>query len=203
MPARRATVSVGIATLAPNFRARARTGVTTSVTYPGGARTCAAPGFVLYDGMPAPQTPLLTVDIIIELIDRPGRPVVLIERKHEPLGWALPGGFVDIGEAIEEAAVREAAEETNLKIELKALLGVYSDPRRDPRGHTASAVYVASATGDPTAMDDAAAIKAYDVSELPTQLAFDHAEILADYRVFRETGKTPPPHVVGPSTPAA
>ncbi|HKU43519.1 MAG TPA: NUDIX domain-containing protein, partial [Polyangiales bacterium] len=78
--------------------------------------------------MPAPQTPLLTVDIVIELRDQPGRPIVLIERKHEPLGWALPGGFVDIGETVEEAALREAAEETNLRIELLQLLGVYSHP---------------------------------------------------------------------------
>lgn len=153
--------------------------------------------------MAAPQTPLLTVDIIIELIDRPGRPVVLIERKHEPLGWALPGGFVDVGEPVEEAAFREAAEETNLRIELQALLGVYSDPERDPRGHTASVVYVATATGEPQAMDDAAALKAYEVAELPTQLAFDHARILADYRIFRESGKTPPPRPLRPSYPAA
>jgi 8-oxo-dGTP diphosphatase len=153
--------------------------------------------------MPVPSTPLLAVDIIIELIDRPGRPIVLIERKHEPLGWALPGGFVDVGELVEDAAVREVAEETNLRIELHALLGVYSDPRRDPRGHTVSVVYVATASGDPTAMDDAAALKAYEISELPSQLVFDHAAILEDYRSFRETGKSPPPHPAGPATPVA
>jgi 8-oxo-dGTP diphosphatase len=153
--------------------------------------------------MPAPRTPLLTVDIIIELVDRPGRPVVLIERKHEPLGWALPGGFVEIGEIVEEAAVREAAEETNLRVELQSLLGVYSDPQRDPRGHTASVVFVATGTGEPQAMDDAAAVKAYELSDLPSQLAFDHAKILADYLTFRETGKTPPPDPVRPSRPAA
>src|SRR5215471_3769271 len=122
--------------------------------------------------MPAPQTPRVTVDIVIELIDRPGRPILLIERKHEPLGWALPGGFVDIGEQVEEAAVREAAEETNLRVELEVLLGVYSRPDRDPRGHTVSIVYVASAQGDPRAMDDAAALHVYETFKIPTQLVF-------------------------------
>jgi 8-oxo-dGTP diphosphatase len=153
--------------------------------------------------MPAPETPLLAVDIVIELIDRPGRPIVLIERKHEPLGWALPGGFVDVGEQVELAAIREAAEETNLRIGLEVLLGVYSNPERDPRGHAVSVVYVASAQGDPTAMDDAAAIQVYDPSEVPTQLAFDHAQILRDYMRYRETGKTPPPSTIRPSRPAA
>src|SRR5262245_9283779 len=151
--------------------------------------------------MPAPETPLLTVDIVIELHDRPGRPIVLIERKHEPLGWALPGGFVDIGESVEDAAVREAAEETNLRIELVQLLGVYSHPKRDPPGHTESVVFAAA--GTPQAMDDAAALKTYAVTELPTALAFDHAKILADYRTYRDTGKTPPPQPVGPTHGAA
>ena len=87
--------------------------------------------------MPAPATPALTTDIIIELTDRPGRPIVLIERRYPPHGWALPGGFVDVGEAVEHAAVREALEETALGVRLTALLGVYSDPARDPRRHTA------------------------------------------------------------------
>ncbi len=153
--------------------------------------------------MPAPQTPPLAVDIVIELLDRPGRPIVLIERKHEPLGWALPGGFVDVGERVEEAAVREAAEETNLGVTLDALLGVYSGPDRDPRGHTVSIVYIAQAKGQPTAMDDAAALKVYTLDQLPSQLAFDHAQILSDYRTYRETGKTPPPYPIRPSRPAA
>src|SRR5689334_5069494 len=135
--------------------------------------------------MPVPRTPLLATDIIIELHDRPGHPIVLIERKHEPLGWALPGGFVDEGESVEFAAVREAAEETNLEVTLVTLLGVYSEPGRDPRGHSASIVYVARGAGDPVAMDDAAALKVYDVKELPRQLAFDHARILDDYRAYR------------------
>jgi len=153
--------------------------------------------------MPAPETPPIAADIIIEMHDRPGRPIVLIERKHEPLGWALPGGFVDVGESVEAAAVREAAEETNLRVTLHALLGVYSEPNRDPRGHSVSVVYVASAAGEPQAMDDAAAVKVYDVDELPTQLAFDHAKILEDYRSFRETGNPPPPSQTRPSRPAA
>lgn len=154
--------------------------------------------------MSAPKTPLVAVDIIIELIDRPGRPIVMIERKHEPLGWALPGGFVDIGEQVEEAAVREAAEETNLKlISLDALLGVYSAPERDPRGHSISLVYVASAQGEPQAMDDAAALQICEPSNAPTQLAFDHAQILRDYVTYRETGRRPPPDPVRPSRPAA
>lgn len=152
--------------------------------------------------MSRPETPSLTVDIIIELLDRPGRPIVLIERKHEPLGWALPGGFVDVGEQAEEAAVREAAEETNLRVTLDVLLGVYSRPDRDPRGHTASVVYIASGQGEPRAADDAAAIQVYAPSEIPKQLVFDHAEILRDYVAYRTTGKLPPP-APGPSRPAA
>ncbi len=153
--------------------------------------------------MTAPQTPSLAVDILIELIDRPGRPIVLIERKHEPLGWALPGGFVDVGEQVEQAAIREAAEETNLRIGLEVLLGVYSAPDRDPRGHAVSVVYVASAQGEPRASDDAAALQVFDPNQAPTQLAFDHAQILRDYLRYRESGKTPPPSPIRPSRPAA
>ncbi len=141
--------------------------------------------------MAAPETPRLTVDAIIEMADRPGRPVVLIERRNPPPGWALPGGFVDVGETVEQAAVREAEEETGLRIALKALLGVYSAPDRDPRGHTVSAVFVAVATGEPRADDDAKHLALFDPAS-PPQLAFDHARILADYRRYRETGRPAP-----------
>jgi len=137
--------------------------------------------------MPKPETPLLTVDIVIELQDVANR-IVLIERKYEPLGWALPGGFVDIGETVEQAAVREASEETGLHVTLKHLLGVYSDPNRDPRGHTASIVFVAQAHGEPCGGDDAGQAQAFD-SANPPQLAFDHARILDDYRRWKTGAK--------------
>lgn len=145
--------------------------------------------------MPLPVTPLLTADIIIELVDRPGRPIVLIERRNPPPGWAIPGGFVDVGESIEQAAAREAREETTLEVTLKALLGMYSDPKRDARGHTASAVYVAVAQGMPRAQDDAAAVGVFSPESLPAILAFDHHRILADYLTYRRTGMLPAPHV--------
>lgn len=145
--------------------------------------------------MPVPVTPHLTADIIIELVDRPGRPIVLIDRRNPPPGWAIPGGFVDVGESIEQAAVREAMEETALVVTLKALLGVYSDPTRDARGHTASAVYVAEAQGSPRAQDDAAAVGVFNPEALPENLAFDHRRILKDYFAFRLTGKCPLPRV--------
>ncbi len=142
--------------------------------------------------MPAPVTPKLAADVIIELIDRPDRPIVLIERGHAPPGWAIPGGFVDVGEAVEHAAVREAREETGLEVHLVALLGVYSDPARDPRGHTASVVYVGHARGEPVGQDDAAGAGVFSPEALPTPLAFDHARILADYLTFRRSGATAP-----------
>ena len=140
--------------------------------------------------MSKPLTPLLTVDIIIEMIDRPGRPIVLIERKYSPPGWALPGGFVDIGETLESAAVREAREETSLDVTLKLLLGNYSDPLRDTRGHTASAVYIAEAQGEPHAADDARHLALYDPRKTPP-LAFDHERIIKDYLYYLDRGKVP------------
>lgn len=134
---------------------------------------------------------MLTVDIIIELAGHPEHPIVLIERKYEPYGWALPGGFVDVGETLEQAARREAMEETSLQVTLTALLGCYSDPARDRRGHTVSAVYVATAHGTPKAQDDAAALALFDPEKCPP-LAFDHALIIKDYLVFRETGQPAP-----------
>lgn len=139
-----------------------------------------------------PETPLLTVDIIITLRDRPRRPLVLIERRHPPYGWALPGGFVDVGETLEQAARREALEETSLEVELRSLLGCYSDPGRDPRGHTVSAVYVADARGEPRARDDARDLGTFTLDALPQVLAFDHGLILDDYRRFLATGEGTP-----------
>jgi 8-oxo-dGTP diphosphatase len=141
--------------------------------------------------MPAPKTPLVAVDIIIELSDQPNR-IVLIERKNEPHGWSLPGGFVDVGETVEAAAMREAREEIGLDVQLRALLGVYSDPKRDPRGHSISITFVASAKGTPQANDDAKTARACDPANPGVALVFDHAKILADYRAFRESGKVRP-----------
>ncbi|MFH1539722.1 MAG: NUDIX hydrolase [bacterium] len=126
--------------------------------------------------MPPPVCPLLTVDIAIILEGR----VVLIERKNPPFQgmWALPGGFVDVGETVEAAAVREAKEETSLDVELLDLIGVYSDPARDPRGHTVSVAYLAKPTGGaPRAADDAASLKFFPPDEIPA-LAFDHVLII-------------------------
>ncbi|MDO8706495.1 MAG: NUDIX hydrolase [Sulfuricaulis sp.] len=145
--------------------------------------------------MPAPKTPSLTTDIVIELSDRPDVPIVLIRRKHPPHGWALPGGFVDVGESLEHAAVREAEEETALRVTLKILLGCYSDPSRDPRGHTASAVYIAEAVGEPQAQDDAAGVAVFSPEALPSPLVFDHARILRDYLIWRRQGRLPTPSI--------
>lgn len=138
--------------------------------------------------MTRPETPLIAADAIIELADRPERPIVLIERLNPPHGWAIPGGFVDLGERMEQAAVREALEETGLRVTLRALLGLYSDPARDPRGHAVTAVYVAEARGEPRALDDARALGVFDLDDLPAQLAFDHRLVLADYRAYRASG---------------
>jgi len=142
--------------------------------------------------MPKPITPLIAADIIIELVDFPGRPIVLIERAFPPYGWAIPGGFVDVGEMVEQAAMREAKEEVCLNVRLINLLGIYSDPARDTRGHTVTAVYVAEATGTPKAADDAKNCDLFSLNELPELLAFDHAQVLADYKRYRETGQVTP-----------
>ncbi len=138
-----------------------------------------------------PRGPAATVDAIIE---RDGA-VVLVARRFEPLGWALPGGFVDPGEKVGDAAVREAKEETGLDITLQSLLHVYSDPRRDPRRPTLSVVFTATATGELVAGDDAGDARWFPLDALPSPIVFDHAAILADYRVFRATGRRPDPHV--------
>ena len=137
------------------------------------------------------RNPAPTVDIIIELRDRPHRPIVLIERRNEPFGWAIPGGFVDYGESVEAAAVREAKEETQLAVELLEQFHVYSAPRRDPRKHTLSIVFLACATGTPVADDDAKAIALFNPWEVPTQLCFDHDRILQDYWRYRHYGMRP------------
>src|SRR6516164_11701933 len=135
--------------------------------------------------MPPPRGPSPTVDVVIEL---PGDRVVLVRRKHPPPGWALPGGFVDVGETLEAAAVREAREETGLEVTLTDLLYVYSDPRRDPRRHTVSTVFLGRSTGEPAGADDADEARAFAWDALPSPLAFDHAEILADARRLMLTG---------------
>ncbi|MDO8426535.1 MAG: NUDIX hydrolase [Deltaproteobacteria bacterium] len=131
------------------------------------------------------RNPLPTVDIIIEL---GGKGVVLIERKNEPKGWAIPGGFIDAGESAEEAAVREAFEETSLKVRLKAQMHAYSDPKRDPRSPTISIVFVAEAKGEPVAKDDAKNVGVFNEGGLPEPLAFDHAKILSDYFRWKREG---------------
>jgi 8-oxo-dGTP diphosphatase len=136
------------------------------------------------------SNPLLTVDIIIELGDGS---IVLIERKNPPHGWALPGGFVDYGESIEKAAVREAKEETSLDVALIEQFYTYSDPERDARHHTVSTVFIATATGVPRAADDAQAARAFHERNLPAPLVFDHRQILRDYFVFKKTGQRPKP----------
>jgi 8-oxo-dGTP diphosphatase len=132
------------------------------------------------------KNPLPTVDCIIEL---PGERVVLIRRKNPPLGWALPGGFVDEGEPLHVAAVREAREETGLEVELVEQFFTYSDPRRDPRKHTLSTVYIGRAQGEPVGADDAAEARAFPLDELPQELCFDHGTILSDYLAYKRTGQ--------------
>ncbi len=131
------------------------------------------------------RNPFPTVDIIIEVKEG----IVLIQRKNPPYGWAIPGGFVDYGETLEEAAVREAEEETCLDVELISHLGAYSDPERDPRQHTISYVYVAQAKGTPQASDDASDAGVFDMTTLPEDMAFDHRKILRDYFKWRSQSK--------------
>jgi ADP-ribose pyrophosphatase YjhB (NUDIX family) len=129
------------------------------------------------------RNPFPAVDIIIELDDRG---IVLIERDKPPHGWALPGGFVDYGESLEDAARREAREETSLEVELLEQLGAYSAPDRDPRHHTISVVFLARARGEPRAADDARKVGVFTRKSLPRRLAFDHTRILEDYFTRRE-----------------
>lgn len=137
------------------------------------------------------RNPAPTVDIIIELRDRPHRPIVLIERHNEPYGWAIPGGFVDYGESVETTARREAQEETQLSVTLIEQFHVYSAPDRDPRKHTLSVVFLAYAIGTPVADDDAKNIAVFNPWEVPNDLCFDHDRILQDYWQYRHYGIRP------------
>jgi ADP-ribose pyrophosphatase YjhB (NUDIX family) len=123
------------------------------------------------------KNPASTVDIII----RCGDGIVLIQRKNAPKGWALPGGFVDYGETLETAAIREAKEETGLDIKIDRQFHTYSDPERDPRQHTISTVFIADAAGNALAGDDAAALGTFQEDRLPDKMVFDHKKILEDY----------------------
>ncbi len=124
-----------------------------------------------------PRNPFLTVDAIIEVDDG----IVLIKRKNPPPGWAIPGGFVDYGETLEQAVVREAKEETGLDIRLVRQFHTYSDPKRDPRHHTVSTIFIAAASGTPVAADDAKEAGIFTRDSLPGEIAFDHRQILEDY----------------------
>jgi 8-oxo-dGTP diphosphatase len=124
------------------------------------------------------------VDVIIDLEGKPGS-IVLVSRKNEPLGWALPGGFVDYGETVEAAAAREALEETGLELTHLRQFHTYSDPSRDPRGHMVSVVFTARATGSPKGGDDARIARAFTPDDLPEDIVFDHRTIIDDY--FKET----------------
>jgi 8-oxo-dGTP diphosphatase len=137
------------------------------------------------------RNPAPTADIIIEMVDRPHRPIVLVERLNQPYGWAIPGGFVDLGESVEMAAVREAREETGLSVKLVEQMLTYSDPNRDPRQHTLSVVFIATATGEPQAGDDAKKLALFDPWTIPTNLCFDHDRILRDYLNYRNYGIRP------------
>ena len=139
------------------------------------------------------DTPLLTVDIIIEV---DGRGIVLIERKNPPHGWALPGGFVDYGESLEKASLREAKEETSLDVRLIEQFYTYSNPDRDPRHHTVSTVFIATAGGIPKGADDAKTAQIFTEKSLPAPLVFDHAQILRDYFDYKKSGKRPEIHLL-------
>ena len=124
-----------------------------------------------------PGSPFITVDAIIEITGG----IILIKRKNTPYGWALPGGFVDYGETLEDAVRRESEEETGLTIEIVRQFHTYSDPKRDPRHHTVSTLFIAKASGTPVAADDAQDVGIFTEDTLPNEIAFDHRKILEDY----------------------
>lgn len=144
-------------------------------------------GVTVFRSLTHRRNPVPTVDAIIEVPDG----IVLIRRHYPPPGWALPGGFVEYGETVAAAAVREAAEETGLQITLSELFNVYSHPARDPRHHTIAVVFIATASGVPVGGDDAAEARVFTAQSLPTPLAFDHATILEDYFAYKRTGRRP------------
>ncbi len=126
-----------------------------------------------------PVTPYLTVDAVI----RTAGGIILVKRKNPPVGWALPGGFVEVGETVEQAVLREAREETGLDITDLWLVGVYSDPSRDARFHTVSVVFGATAVGKPVGGDDAAQAVAFPDDQLPYDIVFDHSKIIQDFLI--------------------
>ncbi len=131
-----------------------------------------------------PETPYLTVDGIINVQNEKGEfvGIVLIERKYPPIGFALPGGFVEVGETVEEAVIREMKEETGLDVVVLRQFRVYSDPNRDPRFHTVSVVFECVARGEPKGSDDAKVARVFKYGEIPMEkLVFDHSKILRDY----------------------
>ncbi|MGB9599043.1 MAG: NUDIX domain-containing protein [Myxococcota bacterium] len=133
------------------------------------------------------KNPYPAVDIIIEYQGG----IILIKRKNPPYGWAIPGGFVDYGESLPSAALREAREETSLDVELIEQFYTYSKPDRDPRFHTVSTVFIAKGTGDLKGADDAVEAKVFYEQNLPEDIVFDHREILSDYFIFKKSGKRP------------
>ncbi len=137
--------------------------------------------------MAAYKNPYPTVDIIIEHENG----IVLVSRKNPPYGWAIPGGFVDYGESLPAAAIREAREETSLDVELIEQFYTYSKPDRDPRFHTISTVFIAKGRGIPKGSDDAREAKLFSEETLPSDIVFDHRDILNDYFLYKKTGQRP------------
>ncbi|MCK4667522.1 NUDIX hydrolase [Candidatus Dependentiae bacterium] len=136
------------------------------------------------------RNPVPTVDGIVEF----PKGILLIHRKNSPHGWALPGGFVDYGESVEDAVIRELFEETGLKVELKELFHVYSNPNRDPRQHTLSVVFIlnlSEVNQKPIAGDDAGDVGFFKLNNLPDEIAFDHKKIIEDYFKYKEEGISP------------